>query len=363
MKREYIALLGKQDSPTDGVQDYCIWLGQALVKRDWTLTLQRMPWMEVGWVRSLWWLWQESAKWRGKWVLVQYTAFSWSKRGFPLGFLVALLILRQHQARLAVIFHDPEGSLGKRLIDRMRRSFQHWVMQTAYRWADRSLLTLTLELIPWLPPQPAKAAFIPVGSNVPELAGITQTGNSRDINQKTVAIFGITGGDNTVREVADIAHAIKLAAQVVPRLRLVALGRGSQEAKDILKQALDGINVEVFVLGLLPQDEVTQTLAQSDVLLFIRGNISTGRTSALAGVACGLPIVAYAGPHTGFPLAEAGVLLVSPGDRDALAEALIKVLIDEELWEELHQRSLYIQREYFSWDTIADRFLKVLSDE
>ncbi len=30
MNRRAIALLGRRDSPTDGVEDYCIWLGRAL---------------------------------------------------------------------------------------------------------------------------------------------------------------------------------------------------------------------------------------------------------------------------------------------------------------------------------------------
>src|SRR2546427_1791492 len=104
-----IALLGRRDSPTDGVEDYCTWLGRGLAKRGIPLAQVRVPWKETGWLRALWWFWQEGTRWRERWVLVQYTAMSWSRRGFPLAFLAALAILRLRSCRIAVVFHDPSG--------------------------------------------------------------------------------------------------------------------------------------------------------------------------------------------------------------------------------------------------------------
>jgi glycosyltransferase involved in cell wall biosynthesis len=146
------------------------------------------------------------------------------------------------------------------------------------------------------------------------------------------------------------------------KLRLVVLGRGSKEAETALRQSMDGSHVSLSVLGLLPAEEVTQTLSQADVLLFVRGHISGRRGSGIAGIACGLPVVGYRGRETGFPITEAGVLLVPPGDREALAEALARVLADENLWGELHRRSKEAQRRYFSWGAIAERFLEVLGE-
>ena len=38
-----IALLGRRDSPTDALEDYCAWLGRALEARGWTLVPVRVP--------------------------------------------------------------------------------------------------------------------------------------------------------------------------------------------------------------------------------------------------------------------------------------------------------------------------------
>src|SRR5947209_15684870 len=152
-----IALLGRRDSPTDGVEDYCIWLGRGLAKRGIPLAQVGVPWKEAGWRRALWRLWLESAGRRGRWVLVQYTAMSWSRRGFPLGLLAVLAILRLRSCRIAAVFHDPAGFPGCRWIDRGRRAYQEWIMRRAYHWAERSIHNVPVESLAWLPRDPAKA--------------------------------------------------------------------------------------------------------------------------------------------------------------------------------------------------------------
>src|SRR5437899_10773969 len=118
---DLVALLGRRGAPTDGLEDYCTWLGRALLTRGHDLERIRVPWRDVGWLRALWHLWLESAASRGRWVLVQYTAMSWSGRGFPLGLVAVLAILWLRSCRIAIVFHDPAGSTGRRSVDRRRR--------------------------------------------------------------------------------------------------------------------------------------------------------------------------------------------------------------------------------------------------
>ena len=361
MGRKWIALLGRRDHPTDALEDYCTYLSNALSKRGVCMDILRVPWAEVGWLRALYWLWRESAAWQGKWVLVQCTALSWSRRGFPLGLLAVLQILRQRKCRVGVVYHDGSGYRGARFIDCIRRGVQHQVMRLAYLWADRAVSPVPLEALDWLPvTERQKISVIPVGANIPEGVRDRRQGSK----EKVVAVFGITGGNNIPKEVADIAFVTHEAARRLrsegKELRLVVVGRGSKEAEAALRQSIDGSSVTLSMLGLLPAEGITQTLSQADALLFVRGHVSGRRTTAIAGIACGLPIVGYAGKETGFPILEAGVMLVPEGDREALAAALTRVLTDEGLWWELHRRSQEAQRRYFSCDAIAERFLEVL---
>jgi glycosyltransferase involved in cell wall biosynthesis len=358
-----IVLLGRRDSPADALEDYCRWLRVGLEKRGHPSQLVRVSWEEAGPVRALRRLWRESRKWKDQWVLAQYTALSWSRRGFPLLFLAALGVLKVRATRLAVVFHDPGAYSGTRLIDRMRRALQRCVMRTAYRWAERSIVNVPVGTVSWLPPKPAKAAFIPVGANIPALLPAQHNGHRPLDRPKVIAVFGITGGGTVGDEIEDIAFAASLASRRLQPLRLVTLGRGSKEAESRLRQALSGVKIEFAALGVLPPEEVSRTLADSDALLFVRGELSTQRGSAIAGIACGLPLVAYSGPHTAHPITEAGVIQVPQGDREELGKALVRVLTDEPLWQDLHQRSLRAQREYFSWSAIADKLVKVLNDD
>lgn len=355
-----IALLGRRDNPTDGVEDYCTNLREAFAKHDGDLTLVRVPWAELGWRRALGSLWRQSNDWEGQWILVQYTALAWSRRGFSLGFLAILWVLRSRHTRLAVVLHDAEPFGGRRVVDRIRRACQRWVMKTSCLWAQRCIVTVPPGSLASFRRNPDQAAFIPVGANIPATA---QNGRRKFSEQKTVAVFGVTGAGTVGTEIADIAFCMGMASRHFARPQLVLVGRGSKEAEARLRLALGGAAVEVVARGVLPPEDVAQTLQASDVLLFVRGPISSKKGSAIAGIASGLPVVAYSGPQTGPPLTEAGVMLAPEGDQQRLADALVEVLGDERVWQELHRRSLYAQQHHFCWDAIAQRLAGVLNHE
>jgi len=357
---DMIALLGRRDSPTDAVEDYCRILGRALNEYGRELALAWVRWPEVGWIRALRELWWKSRDWKNRWVLVQFTALSWSQRGFPFSFLAVLGILRSRRARIAVIFHDPMPYPVLRPIHHLRRWAQRFVMRASYRCADKSILTVPLDRVFWLTGNSPKASFIPVGANLKPIQKLANR-NGGPGALKTAAVFGITGGGSIPKEIEDIAFAVTQAASRLERVRLITLGRGSREAQAQFRQALTGSSVEFVSLGILPAEEVSKTLAEADVLLFARGPLSTQKGSAIAGIACGLPLVAYSGPQTGPPITEAGVRLAPVGDREALATALIEVLTDQELRQSLRDRSELAHQRYFSWSVIAARFLQVLN--
>ena len=354
-----IALLGKLERPTDGVEDYCHWLACSLHRSGWEMECAYLPWPK-GWIGALAWLWRESRNWQGRWVCVQYTAFSWSRTGFSVGLVAALMILRQHGAKCAVVLHDPGPCSGRRWIDRLRRAVQVPVLQAAYRLADRSIFTVDLEKATWLSGNREKAVFIPVGANLPGTTPVTlQTATSRN-RPKEVSVFCFTGGDHARREAEDIAYAVTRAARQTGPVRVVVLGRNAELGEAPLRAALANTGVELEVHDVLPAELVEQRLSQTDVLIFVRGGISTRRGSAIAGIACGLPVVSYAWRETGPPVTDAGVVLVPSGDREALADGLTRVLADDAYRARLRRQSLSAREKHFSWDAIAAKYTAAL---
>jgi glycosyltransferase involved in cell wall biosynthesis len=373
-----IALLGAPDSPTDALADYCLFLGRGLDRATgrtgYSLKIVCVPWPSRGWLSALAWLWREARSWRGQWVLVQYTALSWSRRGVPPGLLLVLHILRSRGARIAVVYHDTSPFPGARLKDRLRRAAQISLMRSAYRLSRRAILTVPLENVAWLPARHEKAVFIPVGANFDEAATPaspreTPSGDlpasapsAAAVRTKTVAVFSVTGAPTLFSETKFIAQILRsAAAETSLPLRLLVMGRHADEAEAPLRAALDCFGIELEVHGVLPAEEIERRLRAADVLLFVRGGISSHRGSAIAGVACGLPVVAFSGPETGPPITDAGLLLAPEDDGAALAGNLARVLADDALHADLCRRSLEAREKYFSWDVIARRFLEVLN--
>jgi glycosyltransferase involved in cell wall biosynthesis len=352
-----ILLLGRRDEPTDGVADYCEMLREAGLPRSLSFEPVQLPWAEHGWGPALAELRRAAAGWRDRWVLLQYTTLAWSRRGFPLRAPRLLEVLRQCGARPGVVFHDFLPLRGSGIVGNVREYCHLRVLRRLYARSDLAIFTVPLNKISWLPPRREKAVFIPVGANCPEAISAI-----RDVTPKikTVAVYGITGGDRTLIEVADIAIALTRASQAAGPIRLLLFGRGSRETEPTLRSELAGLDVEIESLGLLSPVEVNQALASADVLLFVRGQISSRRGSAIAGIASGLPIVCYSGPETAWPITEAGILAVPLGDREALSGALETLVSDGPFRRTLAERSRLAHEKYFSWAAITERFAAAL---
>lgn len=351
--------MGRRDEPTDGVADYCAFLAQALSPCGVGLQQVHVAWDHDGWLRALRKLRRETRNWRGDTVLVQYTGMAWSRRGFPFGVIAAVRILRRSGIRCVVVFHEYKRQSGSEgCVDRIRGTCQDKVIRSLYRAAEKAIFTVPLESVAWLPPHDAaKAQFIPIGGNVPERVQLRQPKNTG----KTVVVFGVTGAPNMAPEVEVIVDSIRHAAEISPNVRLVLCGRNSSEAGKLIEPLLHGSGVHVIAKGVLAADEVASELESADAYLCVRGPITLQRGSALAGIACGVPIVGYRNGSVSPPLDRAGIQWAPLGDSAALARNLVQVLNDRQIWKELHERNLRLQQNYFSWNRIAERYLAALS--
>jgi glycosyltransferase involved in cell wall biosynthesis len=358
-----IALLGRPDAPTDAVEEYCRYLGDALLAENFELVIKRVTWPEDGWRRSASSLRRRARKWQGAWVLVQYTALSWSERGFPLRFPRVLKTLKAGGVRVGVVFHDVEPYSGSRVIDGLRRRAQLHAMRAALRVCDAAVFTVPMENISWIKRPVGNGCFIPVGANLPTSSEANSRKSVSTGGKLSIAVFGITGGEAGPKEIETIVDAVRFAAARVGNLRLIVLGRNAQSAEAELSERFRDSAVELHVLGVLPGEDVVRRLSISDVLLFVRGHISTRRGSAIAGIACGLPVIAFAGPETAPPITEAGLALFSPHRKGDLGDVLLRVLEDEHYRASLAQRSWLAQRRYFSWRAIAARYVDFMRRE
>jgi glycosyltransferase involved in cell wall biosynthesis len=358
---KWVALLGRRDFPADGITDYCGYLGQNLAPHGIELRMARVEWVEKGWLRSARHLLRQSKQWRGLWVLPQYTALGWSRRGFPLGIVITVAMLRMRGARCAMVFHEPWGTEGPRLVDRIRCRFQNWTVRTLYRLSEKNIFTIPLSTIPWLPKDYAKCASIPLGPNIPENLTNRSALQNQNGNAKTVVVFCVSESPHGEREIGEIAAATRLVKSAGLEIRVIFVGRGTTEAKSAIDRAFADSSIEVCNRGLCEAEEVSRIFSESDAMVAVRGKLYLRRGSALAGLACGLPIVGYSGAATGTIIEEAGVTLVPFGDKQALGAALREILTTPAIWKEMHEKNLRIQEKYLSWKVIAGSYADFLA--
>ena len=238
--KTWIALLGRGDADADGVQDYCEFLARALEQRGVRLKLVSVDWVRKGWWAALRELRHESETWKGNWVLLQFTALAWSRRGFPLGALAVLAVLRRRGVRCAVVFHEPYSPESASWLDHVRCTLQERVIRKIYRSVPKSIFPEPLPKITWLPCEEPKARFIPIGANIPErhpAANARLSGNGRP---KTVVVFCLTGMPYLCEELKDISDATRAAivdgASFRPSVSRPWYVRGKRRDKAVLSR-------------------------------------------------------------------------------------------------------------------------------
>jgi glycosyltransferase involved in cell wall biosynthesis len=290
-------------------------------------------------------------------VLMQFTHLMWSRHGFPYMAIPIALMVKGSGATLSIVMHDPVPYRGSRMRDRLRRSIQKFVMRSLTDLAYAVVTPIATSKLPWSRPSAQyKIHSIPIGSNVGH--SLAQPEPARH-HTFTIAVFGVT--EPVAREAEQLsAIVLKVAAEVGP-VHLVLLGRGSREAQPFLEQVLSDRRVTISIVGIAPAGEIASKLGEADVALFIRGEVSTRRGTAIAAIAHGLPLVAYEGVETGWPLTEAGVVLVPEGDTRAIARALVRLANDRDLAARLRARSRAAFGEHFAWGQIAKQFDDIFS--
>jgi glycosyltransferase involved in cell wall biosynthesis len=362
MTQKCVALFGRGDQPTDALREYCAFLGEALQEHGYAMEMAAVAWPGRGWRAALAELRRDARGWAGVPVFVQYTALAWSARGFPARVLRVIRILRAAGARVGVVFHDVEPFAGTRLIDRFRRNAQVRVMRAMLQQVDIAIFTVALDHVSWRPKVHNGVAFIPDGANFSDSAGVSGRADASGGMKSgtTIAVYGVTGGESGRGEIAKIVGAVRDTAKVISGLQLAVLGRNSDLTEKDFREGLRDTGVSLSVLGVLPPAQVAEELKRADVLLFVRGEISTRRGSAIAGISCGLPVICFSGAETAAPITEAGLALYSPVKQGDLARVLLEVLGDSRLRERLAERSCVAFERYFSWKAIAARYAEVL---
>ena len=208
-----------------------------------------------------------------------------------------------------------------------------------------------------------KVVVIPNGIDLNEFSLRSSKEESRrklnfNVSEKIVLFVG----GLEPRKAPDILiKAISKVVRIVPNSKLVIVGSGSME--NMLKNLTRQLKISKLVrfAGFVKNNEKALYYRSADVFVLPSLYEIFGIVN-LEAMACGVPIVAskIGGIPDVVKDGENG-LLVSPGDSEALADAIIYLLENEDVREEMGDNGRK-KVEGYSWDKIAEETEKVYDE-
>lgn len=156
--------------------------------------------------------------------------------------------------------------------------------------------------------------------------------------------------------------AFKRVLSELPTAELIIAGDGEQmrELKGLAKELKIADNVSF--LGYVPHEEIPAFMALADVFCRLSHDEGLGIVFAEA-MACKTPVVAT--DVGGIPdVVDCGKtgLLVAPGDPNAAADAILKILKDNKYAKDLSEAAYHKILSEFSWDSIYAKMFEIYEE-
>ncbi len=290
---------------------------------------------------------------RVPWVLLQYNPLSYGRWGFaPMLTPRVIRLRRRTGCRLVLSVHEPwVGIYGWR--SALMNGYQRLQLRSLLATPD-AIITVTESLAETLG---RGSVPIPVGANItPATADPTAARKRFGLRDRfVVALFG-RGHPSRALDYAERAIAELATTPIGQRLTVFNLG-------DLAPSLTLPSGVEVRTLSSQDDVELSNALRASDMLLlpFIDG-VSTRRTTLMAGLAHGIPVVGLRAPGTDRALVAPGALVLTPiGDRRAFAQAVVRLASDSAKLREVGESGRRLYTERFAWPVIARMVRRVVT--
>jgi glycosyltransferase involved in cell wall biosynthesis len=142
----------------------------------------------------------------------------------------------------------------------------------------------------------------------------------------------------------------------------VAAGIGELRPQLERRAAELGVADRIRFVGKIPHDDVGWWMAAGD--LFVLPSLSEGLPTVVCeAMNCGRPVVATAVDGTPEIVRDGQTgLLIPPGDPEALATAMARVLDDAGLAERMGAEALRIGQEQYTWAANARRMVAIYEE-
>lgn len=288
---------------------------------------------------------------RPAWVLLQYNPFRFGRWGFAPALIRDAWRLRRRGIPVALMVHEAWVP-----VENVR-----WALLTLWQRAQLRALVALADVVMTSTEGVARAlgrdaVHLPVATNiVPAPVSREDARGKLGLDGRlTVVLFG-RGHES--RALDHSAAAIAELARVHGSDRLAVLNLGDGAPRPDVPGG-----VALISPGRQPEAELSRTIAAGDVaLLPLRDGLSTRRSTLMAALAHGLPVVALRGASTDRVLLECDALTLTPAGRpEAFARAAASLTLDSARMAARAAGGRRLYEEEFDWPVLAERVQSVL---
>lgn len=293
-----------------------------------------------------------------QWLLLQYNPFSWGHWGIAPGLLKdAIAVRRQRDILLAVFVHEAWVEATDPARSRWRST-----LMGSYQRAQLAILLQNADIVMAATEAVARkigrdAVHVPVGTNVTPLP-LTREDARQLLGLGGEIVICLFGRDRPSRASMYSKAAISLLAEALGPTSIKVLNLGHGAATLNLSRA-----IPVETPGHLEAGELSVRLRASDILLlpFIDG-LSTGRTTLMAALAHGLPVVGLCGRDTDAVLiGHPEALTLTPlGDIGAFTSATLALARAPDRLRATGEAGRELYAREFDWPVIAQQIQAAL---
>lgn len=199
-----------------------------------------------------------------------------------------------------------------------------------------------------------KVKVVPHGVDISRFA-------PREKKSKSIRLLFV-GGLEERKGVRYLIEALSSVINIHSGVELILVGNGAQEPE--LKELARKLNLEKHIkfAGYVNgwSNEITNYYNSADIFVFPSLKEGFGMV-LMEAMACGLPVISTNTSAIPEVVGDAGIL-VEPKNPQALAEAIINLIENEELRKELGKKGRKRVEENFTWDKVAEKMIKIYEE-
>jgi glycosyltransferase involved in cell wall biosynthesis len=267
------------------------------------------------------------------------------------------IIANRKNKPLVVTYHN--DIIGSGLANHIANFYNKTALKKLLNRADRIIITQPnyLNYSPYLSSYENKVEVIPNGVDVDKFKPI-----NIEKKQNTLFFLSLLDEFHGYKGLDHLLEALKIVRKSISDVKLIVGGKGVLMDHYIQKAESMGLKDNVEFHGFIPDESMAMYYTQAN--LFVLPSISSLQEGfgivALEALACETPVITtdIVGVSADLKEKNAG-LSVAPKNSEELAEAIIKLLGDDELRTRMGVNGRNLVKANYTWKGIARKMEKV----